>query len=216
MQIVRYFGIAVLAFFSYLMLEIILRYVTLDTNAGFLQIKQDYIENRIWLTAFYIHVFSSLFALLAGFTQFSKSIRSQYPSVHRWVGRMYVIDILLITGPAGLLMGFYANGGITSRLAFIALSILWWYFTWQAWRAAVKRDFQKHRAFMLRSFALTLSAITLRVWKLSLAHYFGFPPMDIYRVVAWLGFVPNWLFVECWLFRERRQMRDRKPKQDWI
>ncbi|MGH8050319.1 MAG: DUF2306 domain-containing protein [Arenimonas sp.] len=209
-QIVKYFGVVVLAFFSYLMLEIILRYVSFDTNAGFLQIKHDYIENKLWLSAFYLHVFSSLFALLAGFTQFSKSIRRNYPQIHRRVGRIYVIDILLITGPAGLLMSFFANGDTGSQLAFFTLSVLWWYFTFQAWRAALARDFSRHRAYMLRSFALTMSAITLRIWKMGLAHYFELPPMDIYRIVAWLGFVPNLLLIEFYLLLEKRNRDNRK------
>jgi hypothetical protein len=202
-QIIKLFLLILLAFFSYLMLKIILRYVTFDTNASFLQIKQDYIQNTLWLTAFYVHVFSSLFALLAGFTQFSKPIRISFPRVHRSLGKAYIVNILLITGPAGLLMAFYANGGTSSRLGFFILSVLWWYCTYQAWRSAVTRNFSKHRAFMLRSYALTLSAITLRIWKLSFAHYLGLPPMDIYRMVAWLGFVPNIVLVEYWLYRER-------------
>jgi uncharacterized membrane protein len=206
-QIIKYFSLAVLAFFSYLMLEITLRYVTLDTNASFLQIKQDYVHNKIWLTAFYLHVFSSLFALLAGFTQFSTFIRSRYPRIHRGVGYVYIIDILLITGPAGLLMAFYANGGLSSRLGFFTLSVLWWYFTYRAWRAAIARDFSKHRAYMLRSYALTLSAITLRVWKFGFANYLGLSPMDIYRIVAWLGFVPNILLLEYWLYFSRKAKR---------
>ena len=209
LQIIRYFALIVLAIFCYLMLQIVLRYWSFDTDASFLQIKQDYIENKVWLTAFYVHVFSSLFALLAGFTQFSKNIRLHYPKVHRWIGRSYVINILLITGPAGLLMSFYANGGSSSRLAFLILSVFWWYFTLQAWRAALARDFARHRAFMLRSYALTLSAITLRLWKLGMAHYFGLPPMDIYRVAAWLGFLPNYLLVEIYLYRLRNTKASR-------
>lgn len=188
------------------MLEIILRYTSFDTEAGFLQIKQDFIGNQFWLAAFYVHVFSSLFALLAGFTQFSTRIRQRVPKVHRFAGRIYVIDILLITGPAGLLMSFYANGGPGSQLAFFILSVLWWYFTYVAWHAAVCGDFAKHRSYMLRSFALTLSAITLRVWKMGLAHFFELPPMDIYRIVAWLGFVPNILLVEWYLYRWRNRV----------
>jgi uncharacterized membrane protein len=206
-QIIKYFSLAVLAFFSYLMLEITLRYVTLDTNASFLQIKQDYVHNKIWLAAFYLHVFSSLFALLAGFTQFSTFMRSRYPRIHRGVGYVYIIDILLITGPAGLLMAFYANGGLSSRLGFFTLSVLWWYFTYRAWRAAIARDFSKHRAYMLRSYALTLSAITLRIWKFGFANYLGLAPMDIYRIVAWLGFVPNILLLEYWLYFSRKAKR---------
>lgn len=202
--IIKYFLIATLAFFCYLMLGIILQYISFDSKAGFLQIKQDYISNKPWLTAFYIHVFSSLFALLAGFTQFSKLIRQKHTYLHRWFGRIYVFDIVFITGPAGLLMAFYANGGFYSQLAFAILSVLWITFTCVAWRAAVAHNFAKHRAYMLRSFALTLSAITLRLWKLAFAHYFALPPMDIYRMVAWLGFVPNLLIIEFWLFKQRK------------
>mgnify|MGYP003600970154 FL=1 len=184
------------------MLQIIARYIPFDTDVAFLQIKQDYIDNLAWLSAFYIHVFSSIFALAAGFTQFSNRIRTHRPRLHRAIGRAYVIDILLITGPAGFLMAFYANGGTTSRAAFLILSILWWAFTYLAYLAALHRDFAAHRRWMLRSFALTLSAITLRLWKMLIAHYFELPPMDLYRLVAWLGFVPNLLVIE-WFIRSK-------------
>jgi uncharacterized membrane protein len=202
-RIINYFGLVVLAFFSVLMLEITWRYVSFDTNASFLQIKQDYISHQAWLTAFYIHVFTSLFALLAGFTQFSATIRQRWPQLHRSVGYVYVVNILLITGPSALLMAFYANGGLSSRLGFFVLAVLWWWFTFQAFRYARQGNIQRHRAYMLRSYALTLSAITLRIWKMSIAHTLALPPMDIYRIVAWLGFVPNLLLVEYWLRRQR-------------
>lgn len=198
-RIIKYFSLAALALFSFLMLQIILRYVTFDTDVAFLQIKQDYIDNHFWLGAFYVHVFSSLIAMLAGFTQFSPSIRTRHPVIHRVMGRIYVFDILCVTGPAGFIMAFYANGGLTSRIAFIVLSLLWWYFTYMALHHARARNFAQHRAFIYRSFALTLSAVTLRLWKMFFAHYFELPPMDIYRIVAWLGFVPNLLLVEYWL-----------------
>jgi uncharacterized membrane protein len=202
-RIINYFGLVVLAFFSVLMLEITWRYIGFNTDASFLQIKQEYISNRAWLSAFYIHVFTSLFALLAGFTQFSATIRQRWPQLHRSVGYVYVVNILLITGPSALLMAFYANGGLSSRLGFFVLAVLWWWFTFQAFRYARKGDIQQHRAYMLRSYALTLSAITLRIWKMSIAHTLALPPMDIYRIVAWLGFVPNLLLVEYWLRRQR-------------
>ena len=214
-RIIKYLSLAALAFFSFLMLQIILRYVTFNTDVAFLQIKQDYINNHFWLSAFYIHVFSSLIALLAGFTQFSHVIRTRHPSIHRFVGRIYVFDILCITGPAGFIMAFYANGGLTSRLAFAVLSILWWCFTFKALQYARAHDFAKHRAFVLRSFALTLSAVTLRLWKMFFAHYFELPPMDIYRFVAWLGFVPNLLLVEYWLRVVKPQPQPSAPPRNF-
>lgn len=196
----KYTAMAALVYFSALMFGIVAQYYPLDTDVGFLRVKQDYIHITPWLIAFYIHVFSSMFALLAGFTQFSKTIRQRYTAIHRGIGRVYVLNIVLITGPAGFVMAFYANGGVYSRLAFGVLSVLWWWFTLQGWRSVVKGRFSDHQKYMIYSFALTLSAITLRVWKLLIAQYLQWPPMDIYRIVAWLGFVPN-LAVAWWCVR---------------
>ena len=115
---------------------------------------------------------------------------------------MYVADVLFITGPAGLLMGFYANGGISSRIAFVLLAVLWIYFTAMALVKARQRDFTAHRNYMIRSYALTLSAITLRAWKYAITNTVELPPMDVYRVVAWVGWGLNLLVAE-WMIRRR-------------
>jgi hypothetical protein len=127
------------------------------------------------------------------------------PRLHRFFGYIYVIDVLLITGPAGLLMGFYANGGIYSRIAFVTLALLWIFFTAMALIKARKKDFKTHRAYMIRSFALTLSALTLRAWKYAITNNFELPPMDVYRAVAWLGWVPNLLVAEWIIMRTRKK-----------
>jgi hypothetical protein len=71
------------------------------------------------------------------------------------------------------------------------------------WRKALQREWSTHREWMLRSYALTLSAITLRAWKYLIVFAFEPPPMDVYRLVAWLGFMPNIIFVEWWIRRGR-------------
>lgn len=195
---------AVLAWLSWLMLEITLNYWPVRDDAGFLQIKQQYLGIRHWEAAFWIHVFTSMLALAAGFTQFAPWVLRRMPKLHRWMGRCYVLNVCLVTGPASLIMAFYANGGITSRLAFITLATGWIVTTSMGWRLALHRQWQRHREWMMRSYALTLSALTLRVWKYTLVLLFEPRPMDLYRLVAWLGFVPNVLLVE-WLIRRRRR-----------
>ena len=116
--------------------------------------------------------------------------------LHRKLGYLYVINVLFITGPAGLIMSFYANGGLSSRVGFVLLSVLWIYFTAQALYKAVKKDFSSHQAFMIRSYALTLSAISLRVWKVFFAEFSNLGPLDRYRIIAWLGWVLNLLIAE--------------------
>lgn len=198
-----------LAFFTFLMAQITAAYIPYNTDVGFLRIKQDYISIDHWRVAFFVHVYASLWVLLAGFTQFSGQIQSYYPKLHRAFGYIYVTDVLLITGPAGLLMGVYANGGLPSKISFVTLAILWMTFTAVALFKAKNGDFVAHRNFIVRSYALTLSAITLRAWKWSITNSFEFPPMDVYRAVAWLGWVPNIIFAELLIrknfFRKRRQ-----------
>jgi Predicted membrane protein (DUF2306) len=172
----------------------------MHTDTAFLQLKQDYLHITEWRFAFYTHVFTSILVLLAGFTQFSNTIFKKYRGFHKKMGYLYVINILMVTGPASLLMGFYANGGLSSRIAFVLLAILWICFTAIALYKAIKKDFASHRIFMIRSFALTLSAITLRIWKVILATTTDIPPMDRYRIIAWLGWVINLIIAEYIIF----------------
>lgn len=187
-----------LAFFTLLMVRITLPHFAFNPQEGFLQIKQHVMHIGVWRVAFYAHVLTSLVLVFAGFTQFLPTTR--FRRVHRIMGRAYVIVLLCISGPAGLIMGVFANGGITSQVAFVLLALLWIYTTWRAYTAIRKGNLQQHRAFMIRSFALTLSALTLRAWKFLIVFAFAPPPMDVYRIVAWLGWVPNLLIAE-WMIR---------------
>jgi uncharacterized membrane protein len=188
--------ILTLAFFTFLMARITVAYMPYNTDVGFLRIKQDYIDIDHWRIAFFVHVYASVWVLLAGFTQFSSRIQDYYPRLHRAFGYVYVTDVLLITGPAGLLMGVYANGGLPSKISFVTLAIGWIAFTAVALAKAKNGDFAAHRRFMIRSYALTLSAVTLRAWKWSITNTVELPPMDVYRAVAWLGWVPNIIAAE--------------------
>ncbi|MGG9963235.1 DUF2306 domain-containing protein [Ferruginibacter sp. SUN106] len=181
------------------MAQIVMQYIPYNTDVGFLRIKQHYLGVTAWRWAFFIHVYSSLFVLLAGFSQFSKNLQKRNASLHRKLGYAYVLNILCITGPASLIMGFYANGGITSQLSFVLLSLLWLYFTGRAVLEAKQKKFDAHQRFMIRSYALTLSAITLRAWKYGITNTVSLPPMDVYRLIAWLGWVVNLIIAEIYI-----------------
>lgn len=197
----------ILAYFSWLMAAITVEYIPYQTDVGFLRIKQQYIGIDHWRIAFFIHVYASFWILLAGFTQFSSWIQRRNPALHRIMGYIYVVDILAITGPAGLIMGFYANGGTLSRIAFVLLAVLWIWFTAMALVKAKQKDFRAHRYYMIRSYALTLSALTLRAWKYAITNTMHVPPMDVYRVVAWAGWVINLGVAEWIIFRDKNRKK---------
>ena len=186
------------------MLRMIIDYSSFRSDIHFLTFKQEYIDIPWWKAAFYIHVFSSILALAAGFTQFSDHILKNFRKVHRIVGKIYAGGILFINFPAGMTLAVYANGLWPSKLAFIILDCLWFYFTYKAVVAAKQKRIAEHKAYMIRSYALTFSAITLRTWKIVLSNTFHPDPLSLYMIDAWMGFVPNLLFAE-WLIRRKRK-----------
>ncbi|RYZ52872.1 MAG: DUF2306 domain-containing protein [Sphingobacteriales bacterium] len=128
--------------------------------------------------------------------QFSPLLRKRLPLLHRISGRIYVAVILLASGPTGLIMGYYGNGGMVAQTAFCLLAVLWMFFTWKGFATARVGNISAHRKWMYRSYALTLSAISLRLWKWLLVLLFEPRPMDVYQVVAWLGWVGNLVAAE--------------------
>ena len=212
-------GILTLILLTILMIDITLDYLPLSTKSGFLRIKQwmfrKYPGNisKFWLTCFYIHVFTSVVVLLAGFTQFSKKLFRN--KIHRNFGKLYVLVVVFLSGPTGFLMGIYANGGIWSQIAFILLSVLWITSTFYAFKLAVEKKFDRHQSMMIISYALTLSALTLRGWKYLATAVFDLDirPMDLYRIIAWLGWVPNLLFAFVIINHNKRKNTREKSSE---
>ena len=196
---------------AFLMLKIIVQYSAFDDHVGFLEFKQDYLHLPLWKAAFYIHVFSSIFTLLAGFTQFSSEILKNHRGLHRLIGRIYVWDIVLINFPTGLILAVYANGHLPTKIAFLILDGLWLWFTVKAVVEVKKGNIAGHREYMIRSYALTFSAVTLRTWRLVLTSSFDLDPQLIYMLDAWLGFVPNLICAEWLIARNRKAAQRLNP-----
>lgn len=180
-----------------MMLKLSLPYLAFKSDVDFLQTKQNSYHIKYWRWSFYIHVFTSIFALLTGLTQFSYFLLTRYRILHRIMGYAYIIIVVFISGPASFMMGWHANGGLPARTSFTFLAFLWVVFTFLAWYFAVKKKFIQHRAFMIRSYALTLSAISLRLYTVLFAYLeVHARPIDIYVTTAWLSWVPNLIIAE--------------------
>lgn len=143
-------------------------------------------------------------ALLLGPLQFIDTIRRHAPTAHRWIGRIYVA-CCVAGGIVGAVLALGASSGAIAVSGFFFLAVAWLVTTAMGWRAAaLKRDFAAHKNWMIRSFALTFAAVTLRLYLL--------PAMimdmaDAYQYIAWLCWVPNLLIVETWIaMRARRAL----------
>jgi uncharacterized membrane protein len=145
----------------------------------------------------YPHALFGGIALAIGSIQFWRKLPYSHPSLHRTLGKIYVVAAL-ITGSAGLYMSFFANGGAATRLgfAFLAMSLLT--ATVIAYQKIKRRDVAAHRRWMLRSFALIFAAVTLRIeLPLLIGVFHAFDPA--YAIVAWLCWVPNLAAIEIYI-----------------
>lgn len=162
------------------------------------QMKAVYAEER-W--GIMLHVLGAFCALFFGPAQFSRSLRARSPRLHRALGRVYLFAGVLVGGGAGLYMSFHAFGGALSTSGFATLSVLWLFTGALAFRSALRRDFASHRAWMIRNFALTFAAVTLRV-QLGACAAAGLTFESFYPLLAWTSWLPNLIAAE-WIARRR-------------
>jgi hypothetical protein len=148
-----------------------------------------------WTTI--LHIASGIVTLVFGPLQFVPAIRTRYRWLHREMGAAYVVAVL-VGGTAGLLSAPHSFGGLGTHLAFGELALGWIGTTVMAVVAIRKRDIVAHQRWMIRSYALTLGAVMLRIW-MPLSVMAGIPFEVAYPVVAWLAWVPNLLVAEVWL-----------------
>jgi uncharacterized membrane protein len=160
-----------------------------------------------WLT---VHAAAAATALLVAPLQFRSRLRARRPSVHRLLGRVYV-TCCLIGGATGLALAMGTTAGPVAAAGFGSLALVWLIVTAQAWRLAMRRNFVVHREWMIRSFALTFAAVTLRLY-LPIAQLLPVELDDAYRAISFLCWVPNVLLAEAYLRRTRNQSAASKIK----
>lgn len=149
-----------------------------------------------WLA---VHVGGGLIALLLGSLQFLPKLR--LGGAHRWIGRTYVLACL-VGGAAGLILAPGSWAGPIATAGFGALAVSWLATSLLGWRAARQGRFADHRQWMIRSWALTLAAVTLRIYlPLVMALHLPFPPW--YRAISFLCWVPNLVVAEIYLRKTR-------------
>lgn len=142
----------------------------------------------------FMHLAGGSIALAAGAWQLNSQLRARRPSLHRRIGRVYVAAVL-VGGVGAAILAPRSQEGIVTHWGFGLLAVAWLGTTGVAYRAIRRRDLASHRRWMLRSYALTFAAVTLRIY-LPLSQALGLPFGPSYQVISWLCWVPNLLLVE--------------------
>lgn len=155
--------------------------------------------NPVGVPWLFIHVAGAVTALVLGSLQFLPVLRRGSSPPHRWVGRTYVVGCLA-GGAAGLILAPGSSAGPIASAGFGSLAVIWIAANLLGWRAAMQGRFAEHRRWMIRSWALTLAAVTLRLY-LPLVMALDLPFLPWYRAISFLAWVPNLIAAELWLRR---------------
>jgi uncharacterized membrane protein len=183
---------AILALFAVLNALGALRYLL--PHVPFPSEMDNFIHRRIALS---LHALGGAIALLAGPLQFVPRFRESNWNRHRLLGWIYCAAVLF-GWCASLWIAPNAQTGWIAASGFLALGVAWIVATGLAVRFILRGDAIRHRRWMIRSFALTAAAITLRLY-LPLVFVFHWPFSIAYPAIAWLCWIPNALAVELYL-----------------
>lgn len=180
-----------------------LTYLNFDPQYGFLEIKKQAVATGFYLPFYYMHVIVGGLILLVGFAQVSTWFRKKWTNLHRTLGKFYVYGVLFFAAPGGCVMSFFVDRGTAVLISFLLQTALWVYFTSVAVIKIKQGKVAEHEVWMWRSFALTLAAITLRLYIFFSSYFFDLSQPIAYAIIAWASWVPNWLAVEYY-FQNRR------------
>jgi hypothetical protein len=165
------------------------------------------------------HVIFGSIALLTAWLQIWPWLRLHHRGVHRIVGRVYVFGGVLPAGIMGLTIGLFSPFGPVAQASNVLLAALWLTCTATGYLMARQHRYVEHRRWMIRSFALTASIISNRIWGV-VFYLILSPQLDttfhgdeglmtwlISAGAAWLGWTVPLLIAEWWLERSPRRAR---------
>ncbi|WP_299056201.1 DUF2306 domain-containing protein [uncultured Polaribacter sp.] len=206
MKKIKKIAFYLLAIFATLIVLYPTSYLKEDRKFGLLQYKSDLLlADTLWNWMFYIHIICGAIALLIGWIQFHKKTRIKYMQLHRNIGKIYVVTVL-ISAVSGLYIAHFATGGLFAVYGFVIMSLIWFFTTLFAFLAIKKGAVLKHQKLMIYSYATCFAAVTLRIWLPIMAVIFK-DFVKAYTITAWLSWVPN-IIVAYFMSRKLVQKKE--------
>lgn len=143
----------------------------------------------LYKPVFYVHIFSSPVVLFNGLILLSESVRRRYRALHRVLGWVQVVVLLVFVLPTAAVMSRYAFGGWPAGLSFLFLSVATAGCAVTGVVFARRRRYERHRRWMARCYVLICSAVFLRLIS-GAASLIGVPsPESAYIVAAWCSWL---------------------------
>lgn len=192
-----------LTVFSLLLIYNTLPYFSFSKEFSFIQERSFLFQNGIYNASFYIHIAAGAFCIGCALIQFSSAILKKRKSIHVWSGRVYVFVVIILGAPTGLYMSFFAKGSMFERGLFLFMALFWFYTTLKGLTTILKKNVLAHKIWMMRSYAMAMTAVTFRVYHL-IFFMLGWGHLDNYAISLWISVIGNMLFTEWLIYRKSR------------
>lgn len=179
---------AVLVGASLLLIAQTAQYFSFDFRFAFFLERPFLTADRVWAACFYMHVAGGILCLVTAPLLLWNGLARGHQGLHRALGRIHAVAALGWVGPTGLYLAPFAKGGAAGQLGFLLLG-LWFVATSGLGIVAIRRrDLRAHVAWMVRSYALILSALSFRILHRVL-HELGVDATTNYVASTWASLV---------------------------
>ncbi|NKB34044.1 MAG: DUF2306 domain-containing protein [Pseudomonadales bacterium] len=153
------------------------------------------------------HVIPGAIYLALAPLQFSKSIRNRNRAYHRWAGRL-LASIAMVAGAGALFLGvIIPYSGLPEQIVTGFFGCLFLFSTAKGFLSARVKQFDAHREWMMRAFAIGLSIATMRLIFVPILIIIGDPTRaeaELYSIVSFtIAFILHSGFAEYWIRRTR-------------
>ena len=172
-------------------------YEAIDGEPALVRMVEQRFRDHTAVTLLHI-VPGALFLALAPL-QFSSRFRSRHLRFHRWSGRL-LVAVLTVSAATGLYFGavipIAGFGELSSTAVFGALTLV---AVARGFLAARRRDFVRHREWMIRAFAIAIGVSSIRVIATFMQIFVKTTPERTVAISFWLGWALTLAAAELWI-----------------
>ena len=190
--------------FSLLIIYNTVPYFSFSKDFDFIEERTILFKSNFYNTSFYIHIAAGAVCIGTALIQFSRYILKRSKAIHRVSGKIYVSVVLFLGAPTGLYMSFFAKGSFWERSLFMFMAGWWFVTTLYGLSTIHKRNIIAHKVWMIRSYAMAMTAVTFRVYHI-LFYLLGWDHLENYELSLWISVIGNMLFAEWVIWRQSKQ-----------
>ena len=189
--------------FSLLLIYNTLPYYSFSKDFDFIKERSFLFQSNFYNTCFYIHITAGALCIFTALIQFSRYILKKSKAIHRISGKIYVAVVLFLGAPTGLYMAFFAKGSFWERCLFMFMAIWWFITTLNGLTTIHKRNIVAHKVWMMRSYAMAMTAVTFRVYYVIL-YLLDWQLLENYQFSLWVSVIGNMLVTEWIIYRQSK------------